>query len=101
MGFAEDKTTQELFLHNTASGGVTVNHCIFHVANVRLPFGGVGNSGMGTYHAKKTFDAFSHPKPVVIKSKWADFGIISDPFYLYPPWNSVKEWILSASQPLI
>ncbi len=39
---------------------------------------------------KASFDAFSHKKPVLVKSSWPDFGLLSDPFFLYPPWNATK-----------
>jgi aldehyde dehydrogenase (NAD+) len=55
-------------LDSTSSGGVVVNDTILHVANVNLPFGGVGNSGMGAYHGQKGFDTFSHLKSVLKRS---------------------------------
>ena len=48
-----------------------------------MPFGGVGDSGMGGYHGKHTFDTFVHRKPVLTKSIWPDMGLLSDPFFLY------------------
>lgn len=48
--FTNDKTVQQIVLDNTSSGGVTVNGTLFHVGHPDLPFGGVGNSGMGRYH---------------------------------------------------
>eukprot|EP00730_Choanoeca_flexa_P020116 TRINITY_DN9831_c0_g2_i2.p1 TRINITY_DN9831_c0_g2~~TRINITY_DN9831_c0_g2_i2.p1 ORF type:complete len:615 (+),score=169.96 TRINITY_DN9831_c0_g2_i2:54-1847(+) len=99
--FADDKHVQDLVVQNTRSGGVTVNHCIFHVGNSHLPFGGVGNSGMGAYHGKKSFDVFSHHKPVLVKTWLPDFGLISDAFFIYPPWNGLKEQLLGLAQPLM
>eukprot|EP00128_Syssomonas_multiformis_P010619 Colp12_sorted_trinity150504_noHs@10561 len=88
--FSSSKTTQELIIHNTSAGGVTVNATLFHAGHPDLPFGGVGESGMGAYHGKATFTTFSHPKPVVKKSVWFDGGLLSDPFFLYPPWSNFK-----------
>ena len=47
---------------NTSSGGVTINATLFHAGHDGLPFGGVGDSGMGAYHGKLTFDTFCHRK---------------------------------------
>lgn len=58
------------YIHNEISfGGGCVNDTLMHVATEALPFGGVGNSGMGCYHGKRTFDAFTHYKGVVFKGK--------------------------------
>lgn len=62
--FGEDDTEREKVINNTASGGVTVNDTIFHVAQETLPFGGVGPSGMGTYHGIEGFKTFSNAKSV-------------------------------------
>lgn len=56
----------------TSSGGCCINDCIMHIANDGLPFGGVGNSGMGAYHGKLTFDVFSHRRAVVDTPTWID-----------------------------
>lgn len=53
-------------------GGGTINDTTVHFANHRLPFGGVGESGIGSYHGKKTFDTFSHKKGVVSRGTWLD-----------------------------
>jgi len=82
----DDKVTQKI-VQNTSAGGVTVNGVIFHCGHPGLPFGGVGNSGMGGYHGKATFDAFTHKKPVLSKAVWMDAGALSDPFFLYAPWT--------------
>lgn len=62
--FGEDTSEQEKVINNTTSGGVTVNDTIFHVAQESLPFGGVGPSGMGTYHGIEGFKTFSNAKSV-------------------------------------
>ncbi|XP_060521629.1 aldehyde dehydrogenase, dimeric NADP-preferring-like [Cylas formicarius] len=66
--FTKDKEVQRMFLENTSSGGVTINDTLMHVNVETLPFGGVGNSGMGSYHCKKSFDTFTHKKSVLIKN---------------------------------
>lgn len=62
--FGEDAGEKEMVLNSTTSGGVTVNDVIFHVAQEDLPFGGVGPSGMGSYHGWEGFREFSHAKSV-------------------------------------
>lgn len=62
--FGEDAAERDYVLENTTSGGVTVNDVIFHVAQEDLPFGGVGPSGMGSYHGRDGFYEFSHRKSV-------------------------------------
>ena len=52
-------------LSGSISGGACINDTIMHLANENLPFGGVGNSGMGAYHGKLSFDAFSHRRAVL------------------------------------
>ena len=62
--FGEDKAEEERVLSRTLSGGVTVNDAMFHVSMDDLPFGGVGPSGMGSYHGPEGFKAFSHARAV-------------------------------------
>ena len=59
-------------LKHSTSGGCCINDCIMHIANEHLPFGGVGNSGMGSYHGKLSFDVFSHRRAVVSTSPHLD-----------------------------
>lgn len=59
-------------LKSTSSGGACINDTIMHIANENLPFGGVGNSGMSSYHGKRSFDAFTHYKAVVKTPTWLD-----------------------------
>ena len=66
--FSKDKEKQERVLRETSSGGVCINDTIMQGALTNLPFGGVGDSGIGTYHGKATFDTFSHQKSVLQKS---------------------------------
>ena len=59
-------------LHLTSSGGACINDVIMHIANEHLPFGGVGNSGMGRYHGRDSLYSFSHRRSVVITPTWLD-----------------------------
>jgi len=93
--FSNSRATQEEIIYNTASGGVTVNGTLWHVAHSGMPFGGVGASGIGAYHGKLTFETFSHRKPVLRKAAWTfDKGLLSDPFFVYPPWSDRKAQII-------
>ena len=67
--FGQDKAEESKVLTHTTSGGVTVNDVIMHVAQEDLPFGGVGPSGMGSYHGYDGFRNFSHPKAIYSQSK--------------------------------
>jgi aldehyde dehydrogenase (NAD+) len=86
--FAEDRSAVDQVLAHTSSGGVCVNHTIMHIAVPDLPFGGVGESGMGGYHGKASFDIFTHYKPVLTKPSRPD------PSVAYPPYGPVKTGIL-------
>ena len=65
--FTSKSKVRDRVLTETSSGGACVNDAILHLSNDALPFGGVGNSGMGRYHGKYTFDMFTHEKSVLIK----------------------------------
>jgi coniferyl-aldehyde dehydrogenase len=67
--FGNDKSEEHKVLTHTTSGGVTVNDVIMHVAQEDLPFGGVGPSGMGSYHGRDGFKTFSHAKAIYSQSK--------------------------------
>jgi acyl-CoA reductase-like NAD-dependent aldehyde dehydrogenase len=70
--FSDDKMYQERILNETSSGNASVNECLMHVGQFELPFGGVGESGIGAYHGKLSFDTFSHLKGVLKKSTLSD-----------------------------
>lgn len=70
--FSNDKIYQDKILHSTSSGNASINECLMHVAQFELPFGGVGESGMGAYHGNYSFDTFSHLKGVLKKSTLSD-----------------------------
>ncbi len=71
--FSEDKMYQERILNETSSGNASINECLMHVGQFELPFGGVGESGMGAYHGDVSFETFSHMKGILKKSTLSDF----------------------------
>jgi aldehyde dehydrogenase (NAD+) len=86
--FAEDARVKRQVINGTSSGAVTVNYPCVQAAMPGLPFGGVGNSGMGAYHGRASFETFSHRKPVFMKGTWPD------PNLAYPPLSKLKERII-------
>jgi aldehyde dehydrogenase (NAD+) len=70
--FTQNNDLQKRILQETSSGGVCINDTVMHVGISSLPFGGVGDSGMGNYHGKAGFDTFSHHKGVLRNSFWLD-----------------------------
>lgn len=69
--FTRDRKQAEWVLAHTASGGGCINDTVMHVSCVKLPFGGVGMSGMGKYHGKASFDTFSNLRGILHKSaRW-------------------------------
>ncbi len=68
----------------TTSGGACINDTIMHIANPNIPFGGVGNSGMGSYHSERSFLAFSHERAVVKSPTWIDLAFRYMPYKLFP-----------------
>ena len=70
--YANDSNLVRKACELTTSGAFVNNDCLTHMSNHELPFGGVGKAGMGAYHGKHTFDAFSHLKACMVKSAWAD-----------------------------
>ncbi len=83
--FTRERQTEELFLKRVSYGGGCVNDTIIHLATSRMGFGGVGESGMGSYHGKKSFQTFSHEKSIVKKAGWLDLPM------RYQPYDAVKE----------
>lgn len=78
--FTNDKKFAERMITKFSFGGGCVNDCMVHFSNHRLPFGGVGHSGIGAYHGKLGFDSFSHQKAIVKKPNWADNPIRYAPY---------------------
>lgn len=80
--FTEDKLTEKKVLESVSFGGGCINDTISHVASPYLPFGGVGNSGIGGYHGEDSFKTFSHRKSILKKSTRFDMNLI------YPPYKN-------------
>lgn len=78
--FSENKVNINNILKCTTSGGVTINDTVIHVANGNLPFGGVGNSGIGSYHGKASFDTFTHKRSVMERGTFIEFNIRFAPY---------------------
>lgn len=74
-------------LKHTTSGGSCINDVIMHIANENVPFGGVGMSGMGSYHHKHTFDVFTHYRSVISTPTWIDLPFRYMPYMWF---NAVK-----------
>ncbi|WP_228377983.1 aldehyde dehydrogenase [Chryseobacterium luteum] len=86
--FTQNPEEKEAFTTKLSFGGGCINDVIMHLSNDRLPFGGVGNSGTGSYHGKFGFEAFSHQKSILEKSTWGE------PNVKYPPYSEKKlNWI--------
>ncbi len=90
--FSHDKQLQEQVINNTSSGSVSVNFPMLQMINPALPFGGIGPSGMGCYHGKYSFDAFTHYKSVMKKSLWFELAL------MYPPYGKgimkLVRWVM-------
>ena len=78
--FSQNKLFIDEVLQKYSFGGGCINDTVIHLANNRLPFGGVGNSGMGAYHGKLSFDIFSHKKAIVKRGTWLDIPIRYAPY---------------------
>ena len=71
-----------MLLTRVMSGGVSVNDALFHLAQHDLPFGGVGDSGMGHYHGHEGFITFSKLRPVFYQARWSALK------FMYPPYGT-------------
>ena len=80
--FGSEKRGMQL-ISRTSSGGACINDTIMHVVNSHIPFGGVGNSGMGSYHGRRTFEAFSHRRSVVVTPVWPDMPFRYAPYRFF------------------
>ncbi|MFT3925259.1 MAG: aldehyde dehydrogenase family protein [Myxococcales bacterium] len=86
--FSSDRRAAEHVRARTCSGGLVINHALVHLSVHSLPFGGVGESGMGAFHGKYSFDTFSHQRAVLQKPTFLETDL------LYPPYTAQKEsWI--------
>jgi aldehyde dehydrogenase (NAD+) len=79
--FGNNRDNEDFFMRNVQFGGGCVNNTLVHLANADLPFGGVGNSGVGAYHGRFSFDTFTRPKAVLKTATWID------PSLKYPPYK--------------
>jgi coniferyl-aldehyde dehydrogenase len=78
--FGSDHSSRDQLLAQTVSGGVTVNDTLMHIAHENLPFGGVGESGWGSYHGETGFLRLTQQKPVLVQSKWARGDLFYPPY---------------------
>lgn len=86
--FTNNKKIEKRILKEVSYGGGCINDTIIHLANKRLGFGGVGNSGIGEYHGKFSFDTFSHYKSIIKKSNHIDLPV------RYHPYSKMKEKLI-------
>ena len=86
--FTTKRATEKRLTSLLSAGGICVNDTIVHLAVHALPFGGVGQSGMGAYHGRTGFDTFSHAKPILRRGAWLDLP------FRYAPLTPLKERIL-------
>ena len=87
--FGKNKKGKEV-LAKTSSGGACINDVLLHIGNRNLPFGGVGNSGMGNYHGKESFLVFSNKRAVLSSKTWIDIPLKYVPFKYF---NFIKKVI--------
>jgi aldehyde dehydrogenase (NAD+) len=87
--FTKSKAVRERVIKDVPAGGMLVNHLIFQFGTTKLPFGGVGPSGMGAYHGRFGFEEFSHRKSVLTKPTRPDLSAV-----IYPPYTE-KAWKLA------
>lgn len=78
--FSENKSFADKMILNYSFGGGCINDTVIHFSNKRLPFGGVGHSGIGAYHGRLSFDIFSHQKGIVKKANWLDLPMRYAPY---------------------
>ena len=92
--FGKSKTNLKHILEVTHAGGVTINDTLLHLANEHLPFGGIGHSGMGSYHGKFGFDTFTHYKPILKTKAWLGMRGLAGTKLLHPPYGKTIETLL-------
>ncbi|KAF8112310.1 hypothetical protein N665_0065s0084 [Sinapis alba] len=88
--FTDNKELQNQFVQNVSAGGISINETVLHVTLKDLPFGGVGESGIGAYHGKFSYETFSHKKGVLYRSFDGDSDL------RYPPYTPEKKMVLKA-----
>ena len=82
--FSSKKSEIQQLLQRCQYGGACINDCLLHILNSELPFGGFGESGLGNYHGRYSFEAFSHIKSMVFRNTWLDIPL------KYPPYSKNK-----------
>ena len=85
--FAQSSASQQEVLQHLSFGGGCINDTVLHYSNLHLPFGGVGHSGMGSYHGKRSFDTFTHYRGILRKHRWPDLSA------RYLPYTAFKHWL--------
>jgi coniferyl-aldehyde dehydrogenase len=78
--FSYDRRRIDRLLDRVMSGGVSVNDALFHVGQHDLPFGGIGESGMGHYHGREGFETFSKLRPVFRQARFSSLGLLAPPY---------------------
>ena len=78
--FSKSSSMIKKILGATTSGGAAINHVVLHLANPHLPFGGVGHSGMGSYHGEFGFKAFSHERAVMYQGRFTLSNLYFPPY---------------------
>ena len=78
--FTENHDFSNNIIKNHSFGGGCINDTMIHFANKRMPFGGVGHSGIGAYHGRLSFDTFSHKKSIIKKANWLDLPMRYAPY---------------------
>lgn len=93
--FSKNNKNVDRVLEDTSAGGVTINDTLLHIANPHLPFGGVGESGIGAYHGQLSFDVFSHLKSVLNRTFLVDDPVRYAPYKLGVHWlRKLMDWTL-------
>ena len=78
--YTKNSQDEACFIENIAFGGGCINNSVFHITNPKLPFGGIRNSGLGSYHGKSTFDLFTHKKSILNSPTWFNPSLKFPPF---------------------
>jgi aldehyde dehydrogenase (NAD+) len=86
--FSNKRKIQKKVMHQVSFGGGCINDVVMHIANQHLPFGGIGGSGMGSYHGKRSFDTFTHYKGILKNRNWPDIPV------RYAPYSKLKMFLL-------
>jgi len=88
--FSENSDNQQFITENVSFGGGCINDTVAHLVNTNMPFGGVGDSGIGSYHGRSSFQTFSHQKSVMKKATWLDVPL------RYAPYKGKMKWLKMA-----